>query len=398
MKKAATIILIAATMAGCAVQQHTESRKDVPPMTADSARSFATALLGNVEKLGKEENFCLSPASALWAMAMTADGARSTTAREIYTALGYPTAYKEREAFNSLQKAEADKYLKSKSARINIANSIWVKSSITAKEQFIGDSKYFYDAHVENNAFDAQGIKTINKWCSDKSEGKITSILDKPSPSTQMLLVNTLYFKAQWAKPFYKEATASTTFTKADGSRIKVPMMMQRASAPYYEDSLIQATRKHFELGEYSMLFILPKRGVSIESAASHLASLYNKEFCNSNQHMVMLSLPRFKSEYATSLKPALKAMGIKEAFTNKASFDDISDTSLKIDDVIQKTVIEVNEDGAEAAAVTAVQMMLTSARRQEKKVLTLDRPFIYAITAADGKILFIGKMGNPLE
>ena len=111
-----------------------------------------------------------------------------------------------------------------------------------------------------------------------------------------------------------------------------------------------------------------------------------------------MLSLPRFKSEYATSLKPALRAMGIKEAFTNKASFDDISDTSLKIDDVIQKTVIEVNEDGAEAAAVTAVQMMLTSARRQEKKVLTLDRPFIYAITAADGKILFIGKMGNPLE
>lgn len=385
-------------MAGCAVQQQSTGSEGVAPMPADSTRSFATALLGSVEQQSEQENICLSPASALWAMAMTANGAGGTTAREIYATLGYAGAEKERAAFNSLQKAEAEKYLGSENAHINIANSIWVNNGIKTKEEFTSNCKKYYDARVENCTFDAQGIRAINKWCSDKSEGKIKTILDKPSPSTQMLLVNTLYFKAQWAKPFYREATASITFTKADGSRIKVPMMQQRATAPYYEDSLIQATRKLFKCGEYSMLLVLPKRGVSVESATRHLSGLYGKDFCSTNQYMVMLSLPRFKSEYTTSLKPALTAMGITEAFTNGASFDGISDTPLKIDDVIQKTVIEINEEGAEAAAATAVQMMLTSARRQEKKILTLDRPFIYAITAADGKILFIGKMGNPLE
>ena len=106
----------------------------------------------------------------------------------------------------------------------------------------------------------------------------------------------------------------------------------------------------------------------------------------------VDLSMPRFKSEFSTSLKEPLKAMGAERAFSDNAQFDGISDTPLYIDNVIQKTYISVDEKGAEAAAVTAISMALTSMPRPvEKKVLNLNRPFLYIITDyAAEKILFI--------
>ena len=112
----------------------------------------------------------------------------------------------------------------------------------------------------------------------------------------------------------------------------------------------------------------------------------------------VDLSMPRFKSEFSTSLKEPLKTMGAERAFGDNAQFDGISDTPLFIDNVIQKTYISVDEKGAEAAAVTAISMALTSMPRPvEKKVMNLNRPFLYIITDyAAEKILFIGKVGNP--
>ena len=99
------------------------------------------------------------------------------------------------------------------------------------------------------------------------------------------------------------------------------------------------------------------------------------------------------------SLKEPLKQMGIKEAFTTKAQFGKMSQTPLMIDDVIQKTYIAVDEEGAEAAAATAVQMALTGLRPQEKKYITLDRPFIYAIKHnGSGEILFTGILSDPQE
>ena len=145
------------------------------------------------------------------------------------------------------------------------------------------------------------------------------------------------------------------------------------------------------------MILVLPQKHSNIEQAAARLAEVFDRGFPNEKFCTVQLAMPKFKYEFGTSLKPLLKKMGVTDAFGKGADFGNISKTPLLIDDVIQKTFIAVDETGTEAAAVTAVQMMLTGLPRREVKTLTLDRPFIYAIrNNLTGEILFIGKVGNP--
>ena len=157
------------------------------------------------------------------------------------------------------------------------------------------------------------------------------------------------------------------------------------------------ATARAFEGGEYSMILILPHKWSNIERAIDRFAEIYNGKFPGNKTCTVQLSMPKFKCEFGTSLKKALQQMGVTDAFCDKADFGEISKKPLLIDDIIQKSYIAVDESGAEAAAATAVMMVGMTARPMEKKTLTLDRPFIYAITSnTTGEMLFIGKVGNP--
>jgi serpin B len=147
------------------------------------------------------------------------------------------------------------------------------------------------------------------------------------------------------------------------------------------------------------MYFILPQKGVTMDEAANELARNFYAWRDSFTRCDVNLALPRFSADYGTSLKEALQALGIEEAFTGAADFSGISDEGLCIGDVLQKTFIKVYEEGAEAAAVTSVMLEATAAGPPVIKNLTLDRPFFYAICAREtGSILFIGKCGHPKE
>ncbi len=379
---------------------NSDNTQSVAIASIDSTQNFAFSLFSAVNSIATEaENFCISPASAQWALAMTANGADGKTAQQMYSTLGYPDGAKERTAFNALQQRNIETLNNSEEAKLSVANSIWVDKRIKLKNSFIEENSNFYDATVKNVTFDNATVKEINAWCSDKTEGKIKSILDEPNPTTRLLLINALYFKGEWADPFAKRATIYSPFTKADGERISVPMMFQTQVMDYYEDANLQAVEKPFKRGEFSMLLILPRPWLSIQEAIEHMADAYKRGSLNRERYRVALKMPRFRTEFGTSLKPMLIAMGINEAFTQDADFSGISKSPLLIDDVIQKSYISVDEDGAEAAAVTAVQMRLGALPREELKELPLDRPFIYAIKSnRTGEILFIGKVGNPLE
>ena len=395
--KGLIILFAAAAISSCAAKQ--ECSATAAPIAADSTQSFATGLLRTVYAASGQENICVSPASAKWAMAMTVNGASGTTATEIFGTLGYPIDEELLAGFNSRQQIDMKELEAAQHAQVNIANSIWVKDGIKIEPAFACNGERFYNAAIRNNRFDAEGIKEINDWCSEKTNGKIDGILSEPAPDTQALLVNTLHFKARWAKPFNKAATKEQPFTKTDGTQVSVPMMQSSAHSPYYKDSIMQATAKPFEGGEYSMLLILPTRGTSTAQCAEHFAQIYGEEFLKGKGCEVVLKMPRFEYTFSMSLKEPLKQMGIKEAFTTKAQFGKMSQTPLMIDDVIQKTYIAVDEEGAEAAAATAVQMALTGLRPQEKKYITLDRPFIYAIKHnGSGEILFTGILSDPQE
>lgn len=389
---AAAVLLIAATATG---QTTADGTTEITPHN----NSFATAFLKTANSTIEEENFCISPASAMWALAMSANGAEGKTAKEIYTTLGYPAAYKSKEAFNSMLHASIEKMGKDndKYMQVNIANSIWIDNKINVNELFKNTSEKYFNAAVNSTEL-STATEEINRWCSRETNGRINNIIDHLPGTSQMAIVNALWFKGQWVFPFMKKATSKRKFRKADGKAIVVDMMKGACFAHYYEDDFMQATARVFENLKYSMFFILPRKGVSIDAAIERIALVCNSDFVNGKKYYFEIEVPKFKIEFGTNIMPILEEMGIKTAFTGKADFGGISDTELFIDNIIQKNYISIDETGVEAAGATAIMRcgFIPPPPEKEKRI-RLDRPFIFAIREnSSGTILFMGRVGNP--
>ena len=353
--------------------------------------TFWGELLGRACKESTKENICLSPLSAQFAMAMVANGAEGKTQKEIYSTMQLG------DDINSHFRKLMD--VPNEQSKLEIASSIWINEKLDVKEQFIATNKENFDALVERIKFDDHAVGRINGWCKENTNGRIPSIIDKVKADDMMYLINAIYFKAKWQEPFARHNTTKKKFTTEKGEEVEVDMMMQRNSAAYYKDEILAITSKSYN-GRYSMLLVLPNEGVTCSQAARHLAENYSTYIKEMDRCDVMLSLPKFKTNFFTSLKPMLTEMGIKRAFSKNAQFGGISDKPLLISDVMQKTFISVDEEGTEAAAVTSVMVGLLSAARPDKvEIITFDRPFIYAIIDKySNEVLFTGKVGDPTK
>jgi serpin B len=321
-------------------------------------------------------------------MAMVANGAEGKTKQEICNAmqLGDDANVRYRELLDNLE---------NKHCEVKAANSIWIKEKFDVKQEFVDTNKVYLDALVERVKFNDETVERINNWCKENTNGKIPSIIERFNGSDRMVLLNALYFNGKWNRPFSEKNTTQQKFTTEKGEEVKVPMMMMRANKPYYKDDVLAMTLKRYESG-YSMLLVLPGEGVGCDEAALHLAKDFDKYLKAMETCDLTLSLPKFKTEFSGSLKPTLTALGIKRAFGGKAEFGGISDKALYISDVVQKTYINVDEKGTEAAAVTMGKVGLLSMRPSKIEIITFDRPFIYAIINHNNDVLFIGKVGNP--
>ena len=323
-----------------------ESNNDIAANSAVTKESNATtgnAFWGKLlsEACKDNENVCLSPLSAQFAMSMVANGAEGKTKREICDAmqLGDSANVHCREFLDHI----ATKRYWDKHSEIKIANSIWVKEDFDVKQEFIDTNKRFFDALVEKTAFNFSAIERINNWCKENTNGKIPTILDRFNESDRMLLINALYFKAAWNNPFSEENTTDKKFTTERGEEINVPTMTKRSSELFYKDDVVTIVVKRLQ-PEYSMLFVLPSEGVRCDEAAEHLAKEFDAVLKNMEVRDLSLSLPKFTTDFGTSLKPILANLGIQRAFGDKAQFGDISDEPLFISDIIQKAYINVNE------------------------------------------------------
>lgn len=357
---------------------------------------FATVLFDKICRSEKKENICISPASAAWTLSMLANGADGNTLAQITSTLGYDSILR----LNQRQKELATIITSSDtSASTIIANSIWINKELSVKAPFVDSNQKYYNATTGNREFNNETLKEINNWCAEKTNGKIKTILSKLDKRTKMLLLNALYFKAMWSKPFDANATVKHPFTKENGDTITVDMMNQRLRTSYFENDIVQMASKPFGNGSFSMLFIMPKNNDIAATANAMIDNLDN--WCTTMQEgtNVILGLPKFVTEYDTSLITALRNMGITDAFSHSADFSHISESPLYVDDIIQKSYIKVDEYGAEAAAVTIASMQLLSARPTENRTMIMDRPFIFAIReniTNENNILFIGKIDNP--
>ena len=366
----------------------------------ETDNDFALDLLKATYKFDDKDNIFISPLSVSMALSMTLNGAKGATLDEMKEALrakGY-SANEINEYNKSLKKAllEVDN-----STEIAIANSIWYRNSYTVKNDFITVNKDNYDAEIKAIDFNSPNAVTqINGWCAEHTKDKITEIIQEISSDEIMYLINAIYFKGIWKSRFDKKNTNKEDFfSENKSSSGKVDMMNQTGAFDYFADDNCQYIRLPYGNKAFSMVVILPDEVKTVNDIISNLDSeQWNNAMENMREHEVNLSFPRFKTECEYKMrKSILPEMGMITPFIGGlADFSGIMDISIYISQVIHKTFVEVNEEGTEAAAVTAVIMKGYSMLPTKSINFKVNKPFVFAIREnSTGVILFIGKMGK---
>ncbi|HNZ80761.1 MAG TPA: serpin family protein [Bacteroidales bacterium] len=407
MKKE-TFLLCALLLFACEQQvdgDKIKAREDIDltrsqEVLVEKGNTFAFRLLGQVNLEESKENFCISPFSVSQALSMTLNGAAGNTATEMISALGFE-GYTQSEINAYQQKMNQALLSLDPSTNIGIANSIWIREDFAVRKEFVDTNTYYFDAEVQNLPFDAAALNAINNWCDVKTKGRIDKILDDIDPDDIMFLLNALYFKGSWVHKFDKTKTEEADFYLAGGEKTKVNMMYQKAEFPYYEDETVQVVELPFGNEAFSMVFVLPRQGVDMDALIETLdAPCWANWLHRLRETELNLKLPRFNLEYEKELIPTMSALGMPSAFDSQmADFSLINaDQDLYIGLLKQKTFVKVDEEGAEAAAVTIVGIKLTSAPLDEIH-MTLDRPFLFVIKEKSTScVLFMGRIGNPQD
>jgi serine protease inhibitor len=360
----------------------------------EGANRFAFELLRNVTtSVPADSNVFLSPLSASLALGMTLNGAVGTTYEEMRSALGLAGVSEQdinrgyRDLINLLTTLDSR-------AELRVANSIWAESSLPLEPAFAEVSGSFFDAEVATLDFRAPAsVETINGWVKEKTVGRIPRLLEELSPREVLFLINAIYFKGKWRTPFDPDETREAPFRGADGRSRSARLMWRKDNLRYQETDAYQAVDLLYGNGAFAMTVLLPRSG---RAPAEILGGLTPESWAalvgGFRETELTLALPRFRVEYGRRLDDDLKAMGMRIAFESAADFSRIADVGagLYITRVVQKTFVEVNEEGTEAAAATGVGVGRTSVGNQ----MLVDRPFVFAIRERlSGAVIFLGVM-----
>lgn len=372
-----------------------------PSIAADN-NGFALDLYAQLR--AKDGNLFFSPYSVSTALAMTYAGARGATAEEMRKVLHFRLEdAKLHEAF-AAQIRELNGDAKGRGYALSVANALWGQQDYRFKEEFTALLEKNYGAGM--NLVDFAGAteearRTINAWVEKKTQDKIKELL-KPgilTSYTRLVLTNAIYFKGDWAAKFDKKATAKAPFSLSDGKAVDVDMMYQRATFGYADDGKVQALSLPYKGKELSMLILLPRDTAGLKAMEEGLtAKTLGEWVARLREHEVCVWLPGFKMTCEFALNKVLSDMGMPSAFDpDAADFSGMSTQPgrLFISAVVHKAFVEVNEEGTEAAAATAVVMSADSEPMEFQ--FRADRPFVFAIRhEKTGAILFMGRVANP--
>ena len=378
---------------------------------ADGLNQFTFELYGASKP---EDNFCLSPYSAAMALGLLNLGAREETRRAIDRALhvpeGDPAPLSVLGAMLPvLEGGSFERYGETIAMPELIgANSLWTAENYPLAADFEESARRDFSAEIDeiDVTKPAESANRINAWVSDKTRGKIKDLLNPASIGalTRMVVVNAIYLKAAWREPFFESATTPAVFHADDGSKPEVPMMRRGhffathsdeladvIELPYWGDAEVQLT----------MVLALPRADRTLAELEAGLDATRFRTWIDGlkAEGSVQLSLPRWKTETTQILNAPLSAVGMEPIFGTAADFSGVSsEPGLHVDIVLQKTFIEVDEKGTEAAAATAI-MLAGSAAPAKPKELVFDRPFWYAIRESNtGVVLFVGRVTNPSQ
>ena len=354
-----------------------------------------------------EKNLFYSPYSISVALAMTYTGARGETERQMTDTMHYRLSQnKLHNALNGLDLELASRGKGGDGVQLNIANAIWGQAGYRFAPDFLDVLALNYGAGMQSVDFveaPEESRMVINDWVAKRTEDRIRGLIPQNGINylTRLVLTNAIYFNAAWHSPFPNGATRDRTFHLLDGAVVQTPMMTQTTSFGYLQGDGYQAIDLLYRGEEMSMTVLVPDEGKFSQFEAALDAGSVSSILKNIRTEILDLTIPLFDFESHVSLKDALKAMGMPNAFSaSAADFSGMNgltcerDTGcLRITDVFHKGFVSVDEKGTEASAATGVLMVPTSLPPQ----VVIDRPFIFLIRDIDtGAIIFVGRVLDP--
>ncbi|MFC1884484.1 serpin family protein [Thermodesulfobacteriota bacterium] len=381
-----------------------------PPLTAETPSNDRTLVQGNStfalelyqQLCSSDSNIFFSPYSISTALAMTYAGARSETEKQMGKVMHFSLSQdKLHLAFSNLQD-KLNKIHEEGEVRLYIANSLWPHKEYPFKKEFLELIKENYKTPITALDYAKQteeARKTINSWVEEKTMDKIKELI-KPGildPLTRLVLANAIYFKGNWANQFDKKNTRHMLFKVSPDKTVKTPMMYQKEKFGYWSDEDLQVLEIPYAGDRLSMVVLLPTKNDGLSQIEKKLTVENLRKWTDKlRKKKVETWLPKFKMEYSLRLEKVLHAMGMVDAFTEDADLSGMDGTDwLYISAVLHKAFVDINEEGTEAAAATAVVVGRKAVRITPQ--FRADHPFVFLIKEKQtGSILFMGRMIDP--
>jgi serpin B len=396
----------------CLLSRIAGDAEETPPLataTADRAavvegnNAFAIDLYGQLRT--QSGNLFFSPESISTDLAMTYAGARGDTAAEMAKTLHFTLPPQRlHPAMGGLLgdlNAPHDGY------KLRVANALWAQQGYTFLDDFLKLTNSDYGAGFKQvdfkDATEAARL-TINQWVEQQTDNKIKDLLQPGvlSSRTRLVLTNAIYFKGDWQTQFDKAQTRDEDFHLSAAQNVKAPMMHREGGFNYFDGGTFQILEIPYKSAELSMIVLLPNDVGGMFALEQSLTAPNTRQWLGQLRPVpkVIMTLPKFKMTQQFELQDTLGAMGMTLAFDAHADFSGMTgNREFYISAAIHKAYIDVNEEGTEAAAATAVVMRSMMARMQQPAppVFRADHPFIFLIRDnRSGGILFMGRVTDP--
>lgn len=416
MKKRVIAILgvcaiVGSVLGGCAREQSPGAGSEPENLTvgaADAVYCYAeepefSAVQAFSKEIFRESlddtNPVLSPVSAYLALALTGAGANGETAEEFAEAMGdNHQAVSERMMENFSAEGEGIKVI--------LANSAWVDNRLQPNEEWVQAAAGSFDAEVYRTKLsDAKVVDSINTWIEDKTEGLIKDFLSGPmSEDARLALLNTVYFKGEWERPFEANDTLERPFILESGTEVQTEMMSKYdEEMTYVSSEICDGIVMPYKNSDLKFVALKPVEGMTVREIYNELDMAQIGEMLeNAQSRKVALWIPKFEVTFDRKLNEDLQSMGITSAFDpERADFSGIGTTEsgnpLYIDLVRQKAVFILDEEGTEAAATMVMMNQCCALEPELPLEVHFDKPFLYMILDPETDVpLFMGVMDDP--
>ncbi|XP_026485749.2 alaserpin-like isoform X1 [Vanessa tameamea] len=365
------------------------AEQDVDQILQDGNNKFTANMFNEVVKANKEKSIVLSAYSVMPPLAQLALASVGESHDELLNAIGMPNDNVTKAAFSFAN----SKLRSTKGVTLQTASKIYVAQNYELNTEFAAVSRDTFGSEVKNVDFskNTEVAAEVNAWVEDQTNHRIKDLVDPASltSDTRALLVNAIYFKGTWKIPFQTFATKDRDFHVTKNKVVQVPTMYNKDTYSYTESIELNAQILEipYEGDEASCVFVLPREIDGINELAEKLKdpTVLDKAMSNMREIEVEVYLPKFKIETTTDLKDILQKMDVQRLFSPKtARLDNLlkHTSNLYIDSALQKAFIEINEEGAEAAAANVIGIAGASVVIDPIKppVFKADRPFYFAI------------------